>query len=355
MKRPVFLISSERSGSNLIRVMLGNHSSFVAPAPPHLLKNFLPLLPFYGDLREVESLRLLARDMTAVMNDQVGSWRTRLSGDELAAVVSEPSYAGLFDAVYRKEAEAHGKTRSFVKDNGVAEFAFEILALFPDARFVALVRDPRDVAASWLRSVSHAGGVLQAARAWVRDQRALLRILAVLHDKQRVHLVHYEGLIESPEEELRTLCKFLSEPFEPAMLEFHKSEEAATGAHRVADWANLARPVMSGNTGNWRTQLSPRQVHLVEKSAGVEMRMLGYEPEFSRGAGGNALEDLGKFGRAMRSLMKLVVAGRRGRREIRVRVNRLRGLREIQARVRRNPPQWSNPRPGGATAGSETG
>ena len=47
---PLFIIGTERSGSNLLRVILDAHSRISVPHPPHIMRYFSPLVARYGDL-----------------------------------------------------------------------------------------------------------------------------------------------------------------------------------------------------------------------------------------------------------------------------------------------------------------
>lgn len=46
----IILLASERSGSNLLRTLLGNHSDISAPVAPHLIKMFYPIKHYFSDL-----------------------------------------------------------------------------------------------------------------------------------------------------------------------------------------------------------------------------------------------------------------------------------------------------------------
>ena len=117
LEKPIFLLASERSGSNLIRVICGSHPAIAAPPPPHLLMTFLPELPAYGDLSTEGSFRRLCRDVATVMDHQLGSWHDSPSAEELFQEVSDRSFMAVFDRVYDREREAAGAQRVFFKEN----------------------------------------------------------------------------------------------------------------------------------------------------------------------------------------------------------------------------------------------
>ena len=57
----IVLLASERSGSNLLRSLLGNHSQISAPVAPHLLVEFYNSSKYYGDLRDLQNIKELLR------------------------------------------------------------------------------------------------------------------------------------------------------------------------------------------------------------------------------------------------------------------------------------------------------
>ena len=247
MSSPVFLLSSERSGSNLIRVMMDSHPQFAAPHSPHLIKTFLPILPQYGRLSEDQHLRMLAIDMIKVIEIQLRGWRFTPGIEEVLDQCHSSTFGGLLNSLYLIAASHDEKSRCFIKDNGAMPHAFELAGMFPDSKFVYLVRDPRDVALSWKKSPGHPGGVKSAARMWRYEQDLALRFLSALEHTGRIQMVRYEQLLIDPETTLKRLCEFINAPFDSAMLQFFSGKEAKTSADTAIGWKNLVKPVMTDN------------------------------------------------------------------------------------------------------------
>ena len=178
--------------------------------------------------------------------------------------------------VYAAEAHANGKERAFVKENRTYTFLAYLLSAFPEARYVFLVRDPRDVALSWKRSPNHPGRVVRAARTWHEDQEQSLLCYGYLCASGRMHLVRYEDLLADAEATIRQVCEFLALPYSADMLGFHDDAVTRENARRIGDWANLERPVLRDNSQKYRTALSELEVRYVEALCQTEMRFLGY-------------------------------------------------------------------------------
>lgn len=274
-------MSSERSGSNLVRRMLAAHSQVAAPPPPHLLRVLAPLLPHYGPLDRGEGFRALLADalsMTRVERSHL-EWRHALTADEVEPRVKKRSLAGIVCALYASYAARESKPRWACKENHLWDFAFRMLDVEPEARIVYLVRDGRDVACSIRNVPTHDQHVYFIAKEW-RDEQ--WRSLAVLQDAGaggRATLLRYEDLLAEPEPELARLCRFLGLDFEPRMLEFHAEAESRTDAQKTAFWKNLDRPLMRSNRAKYRAELGPRDIAIFESVAGDALELLGYPLE----------------------------------------------------------------------------
>jgi hypothetical protein len=268
----VFLICSERSGSNLITRMVDNHPQFCGPSPTHLIRLLVQHRFAYGDWDD------LCADAAELLATKIGEWRTQPTARDLAAV--EPrTLTALLRHVFEGEARACGKERLFIKENHTARLLPFLLSAWPDARFVYLVRDPRDMALSWKRSAVHRGDVVRASREWQQDQAEGIAAIAQFHDTHRLHCLSYEDLVVVPELELLRLCRFLNVRFCPAMLEYHRAPETIANAQQTAAWENLARPVMTDNTRKWRGGLDNTEIALVEAVCAQEMAFFGYQRE----------------------------------------------------------------------------
>lgn len=134
---------------------------------------------------------------------------------------TDRSARALFDALLRLRMEAHGK-RIFGEKTPSHFAKVDVLrAWYPDARFVYLLRDPRDAYASFTHSRDHAGV------GWM-DRTLLGRCLywnyyrhAAAAAKRafagRVHEVEFAALVRDPDGTLRGLCAFLGLPYDPSM------------------------------------------------------------------------------------------------------------------------------------------
>lgn len=340
--RRFFIMASERSGTNLLRSMLGMHPELSAPPPPHALRHLAAVAPSYGSLEDPDALRAAVDDAVSLtrVERSHARWRHEIDPARVAEAVPAPSVAGIVGALYDEYARLDGSSGWVSKEGAVFDHAFEIRDVYPGARFVYLVRDGRDVTCSLLRVPTHAQHPYFLAREWAQIQRRCLRVHQALAPRGAVHLVRYEELIDDPRGELEAICAFLGIDFRPEMLEFHRDEAVRRQADRTAYWENLARPVLSGNRWKFLRELSRRELSVVEGEAGRILRLLGYPPVSDRPVEAGPVRRLLYAGvnwlRTRRQRRRLL--DEEGREERRA------ALRRIYRRARdRDPDPWAPP------------
>lgn len=273
-----FLISSERSGSNLITKLLDNHSQYCGPTPPHLLRVFYPVIDKYGDLKNDENWTHLVQDVLEFFNAKIGVWQTQFSKEELIKI--EPrNLASLVTYIYIKEAELHSKGRVFIKEVRTYDFFNEINKDFSGAKFIWLVRDPRDMALSWSQSPVHRGDIVRASNIWQKNQSETLKLYQQFPGK--ILLVKYEDLISNQEHELQRICKFLDIAFEQEMVDYHKKKISQDNAAQTDNWKNLNQSIIKDNSKKYLKALKREQIQFIEFVCREELNVLEYKLEFS--------------------------------------------------------------------------
>jgi LPS sulfotransferase NodH len=263
---PFFVVGSERSGTTMLRLMLNRHSRLCVPPESHFVTRLVDRFgtpPAPATFREALAAEPRFRE-----------WQLPLDAVRLPAT-ERPTWAALFDAVFGAYAAAEGKVRWGDKTPVYVTRVETLREIFgPQARFVHIVRDGRDVAASLKGVAWNVRSVAENARTWRHDvetARAFGR-----RAPEAYHEVVYERLVADPEHELRAVCAHLGEPFEPAMLQFFDDADAAIPAHRRQWHRNATRPVNDSAIGRWREDLTPAEIAQFEWIAGSLLADLGY-------------------------------------------------------------------------------
>jgi hypothetical protein len=275
---PFFIVGTERSGSNLLRLMLNEHPSLAIPHPPHILKELGPLEARYGDLRDDARFRRLVDDAARLVELHFFPWDVAL--DRAAAFREAPGrdVYGVKAAFYDQYRRAKGKARWGCKSTFVIHYVENVRRHHPEAQFIHLVRDGRDVAVSAKKSVFNHFHPHYVGKLWAEQQRLAVRWAATL-PRERWLTVKYEDLVEDPARTLRGVCGFLKEDYSDALLRYHESGEAKELAGQSRSWKNVDRPVLKTGRAKYKTELTAAEVRAFERQAAPELRHFGYPLE----------------------------------------------------------------------------
>jgi Sulfotransferase family len=266
---PLLVLGVRRSGTTLLRVMLDRHSQLAVPDESY----FVPQLAdrhhglvdvdrFVADLRRLPTLR----EWGVPVEEVRARLRPGLAVGEAIA------------AVYETYSAQQGKSRWGDKTPMYMQHLPLLERLFPEARFVHLIRDGRDAGLSFLampegivtETWAHPRTAAQFACQW-RAEVVAARRLGRRVGPERFLEVRYEQLVAEPGKELRRICSFAGLDFEPAMLDYAGRVDVSTKPHQQ----NLARPPTPG-LRNWKEEMARGDVAAFEAVAGDLLRDLGY-------------------------------------------------------------------------------
>jgi hypothetical protein len=201
LSEPTFVLSTVRSGSTLLRVLLDSHSEICAPQELNL------------------------RDVNVSTRDE---YAEKALG-EFGLDVNQLEYV-LWDWVLHRELEESGKRLLVSKAPRNVFVANRILECWPDARFIFLLRHPAAIAQSRQE--------LRPQDDEERNTKMVRRYGDALENARQTYdglTVRYEDLAADPAAETRRLCEFLGVAWEPTMLEYGRFDH---GRYRpgIGDW-----------------------------------------------------------------------------------------------------------------------
>lgn len=262
--RPIVIGGCGRSGTTLLRVMLDSHPSICCGPESGL---FLPW---------------------PVTRGRVSALADRFdlpAGEVMQLRQSSGSQAEFVDRFFASYCRRTGKPRWAEKTpRNVRVLAF-IFDRFPEARFVHVIRDGRDVACSLRTHPRHkrVGDQVvqlntwnpfdQCVRRWVDDVTAGLS----WEHRPTTFEVRYEDLILRPEPTLRNLLEWLDEPWNDAVLRYHEvTEQGSRDPSRFLQNPEATAPPYASSVGRWRFDMSPADAELFKRRAGELLSRLGY-------------------------------------------------------------------------------
>jgi hypothetical protein len=239
------------------------------------MKLFTPLLPLYGDLTRDDNFRRLIADVCRLVELHPYPWEITPDRERVFVEATGRELLCIYFAIYDQYLAWSGKERWCCKSTFMIDHVADIIRHRPDARFIFMVRDGRDVAVSAKSSIFNHYHVFYTARRWQREQRLGLDWLAKLPPEQ-ITLLKYEELLAEPVATVQRLCTFLKVPYSDKMLEYHRFQEAQKSGGLSISWQNTAKPVLATNRGKFRNLLSSQEIFLFEALAGEELQQLGY-------------------------------------------------------------------------------
>jgi len=198
------------------------------------------------------------------------------------AILSDPP-ADLADAVrlvFAVYARMSGKPRYGDKTPRYVLYLPQLANLFPEARFVHIIRDGRDVTLSLLEKDWGANNAIEGALFWKRRVEAGREAGRSL-GPDRYHEVRYENLVDDTETVVRSVCEFIKLPFDPVMLHFYEGprpevERRGPRSGKRKREGRLRLPPTKG-LRDWRRQMSRADLAAFEILVGDLLRELGYQ------------------------------------------------------------------------------
>jgi hypothetical protein len=207
---PVYVIGYPRSGTSLVCRLLRRYLKVSFGTESQFIVRYHRRLRFYGDLNDDANLRGLIKDLSAerFFARSQRNWGFVFDPARALSEVDERSYSGVLRAVFQQLAEHNGMVRWGDKTPEYNDHLSLLRSLFPDAQFMHIVRDGRDVALS-IRKI-HFGpkSAFETASQWTGAIRKI-RAFADEMPPDRFFEVRYEDLIRQPAGTLEAVPDFL--------------------------------------------------------------------------------------------------------------------------------------------------
>jgi hypothetical protein len=254
MDSPIFLVGCQRSGTTMLRLVLDSHSRISCGPETRFLPDLRRIVDEQRDWPRLARFGFPRED-----------WLRRI-GD-------------FFGGVHADYATERGKARWADKTPMYALSMDFIAEVFPDAQFVHLIRDGRDVVVSHRKRFGYFSAVKCVVK-WPRYIRAARAFGAALPAGQ-YHELRYEEAVADPDKSLRALFEFLGEEWEDGVLEYADRPHDVAGKYTVeADKRRAAAgtdaAIYSSRVGTYRRELDPFLRILVRIFSGPMLKELGY-------------------------------------------------------------------------------
>ena len=270
---PLFVMGVGRSGTKLIRNLLINHPKVYltdeAGILPYMIRNWQE-----ANFKNKKVFKKMYSDICGTSPMIVKQKKGQLiSADEWYGTCKTYDFEGIMEAFTRyytgfdKDSEVvwGDKTPTYNKHVSTLK------KFLPNAKFIHIVRDVRDVCLSARKAWK--SNLFQYAQVWYNDIKRCLKHFKDLDSSDYIEIL-YEDLITEPAEVMKQCFSFIGLGFSSEYLQLKKSLEP-TGHAKDQD------VIVKGNFGYYKKELSMEQIRRIESLTWPVLENYGYEYSYS--------------------------------------------------------------------------
>jgi len=294
----VFTLAKGRSGTTLLQTILDGHPNTIAPPESRFVVHF------WNRYRNVKrwTPAVKKRFIQDVLSDMKIAlfWEINVEilTKRIELLPENTSYGMACKQVYTSRRSLFSKEVPgvIIDKNPIHALLIPIItSIFPDAKFIHVVRDFRANSSSFLKFRPNKS-MRELGFMWILFNSKIEELKNEVDN--RFHSMEYEELVKNPEKTLRALTTFFELPYHPSMLEYHKtiqnsyteyvarspSEEIRKmrelGAGTVHK--NLTKPLNPNLIDSWKSTLTLEQVQALEEVCGTYATQYGYDSEIKK-------------------------------------------------------------------------
>jgi hypothetical protein len=269
MAPPFFIVGNDRSGTTMLRIILDRGPD--AAIPPESM--FLTDVTLPEGTPDDATWQALLDEVWH--HPKVKLWELSGPPPELPRGLA-PADAARFvlGAPFAAYARKHGKPRWGDKTPHYVHHVDQLLEIWPDARFVVLVRDGRDVALSLRRMPFGPNNAWAAAQWWARGIRA--GEAAQRRHPGQVLTVRYEDLARDPVTHVPPVCAFLGLEYRPEMLDLAHADPSKIVADQKSWFPTLFDGINTKAVARWEREMPRRDQAVFASLAHDELARFGY-------------------------------------------------------------------------------
>lgn len=227
---PIFLVDADGADTTLLRLMLNNH-------------------PQVTWLHELEYASQVHTSQTHTSQISIGHNLT---------------YPELVSSLLAQQKTAAGQTLIRTSNTNLRQHFNQLLTRWPQAKFIHILRDPREVACAGVRQ-GKTGNVWAGLDPWIEAEATWDKISPQLSTKETLE-IGYQDLIVDTHSTLDKVCNFIGVTYSPAMMDKVQTPPQSTNPRLL-----YPQPAQG-----WQRLLSKREIQLIEARIGSKMVARGF-------------------------------------------------------------------------------
>lgn len=268
---PIFVGGMFKSGTSLLRALLGQHPNIASGLESYW---------FDIDWADHNSVNWQRRIQTLAQLYEFPE------ADVLALATASHNVSAFLTDFMSQVAAREGKARWAEKTPGNIIHAERLFELWPNARLIHIIRDPRDIYASLVEAQKWSSPEEFGSR-WCAMIGAAENFKANHPSDPRFLEIRYEALTLNPVETMRDVIAFIGEPWDDAVAQFAGQADdydrvlAVTGKASTT-LERLKQPLSRDRVHLWPRVLNNEQldaIHARARKAELEETMIAIENE----------------------------------------------------------------------------
>ena len=298
IKSPVFVCGHRKGGTTMFHNLFDGHPELlVYPSDLNLLYAYFPvyLSPEYSNEdRKLRLDKILFTDLreqlksnNAENNLDIHKFRDNFFLSLGNDLTNMKDIITSFISAFSDAVNATGKI-PVIKETSIEIYADEIMGWFPDAKFIQLLRDPRDNYSALKSGVSKYYSKLGENE---KETLASLIYRAKIgmeigfynvqkYGPKQYKILKFEDVISNPEREMKNVAAFMGIAFDEILLTPTRLKNQTTGNNFDG---NIFSELSNKNVGRWKDRISPDEAKIIEFHFEEIMNKLGYPLCFEKG------------------------------------------------------------------------
>jgi len=278
-----FIIGRPRSGTTLLQLFFDAHPNIQMPSECMFI---LQLYFQYSFIKQWDS-NIIDSFINALSKTYLFTYEKfdiPTIKKELLEYESKLNYSAACKIVIKNFNSVYPKKKIVLlgdKNPYYSEVFNAVFQIIDNAKYVFLIRDPRDNHISLFNARFVTPSITYNTIMW---KEAIISIETFSNFyPDRFYTIKYEDLVQNPEANLKKICSFLSIPYCPEMLSYHKYKNEFTNVIFISDeylkryHTSILEPVNTEKIGQWKKRLSRKKIKMAERIAGKYLDKYGYE------------------------------------------------------------------------------
>lgn len=283
-----FIVGCGRSGTTLLQTMMNSHPDIVSTPECFFV---VLLYPRFGKISKWQDKDIVEFVDTLYTMPGFALWlleRASLISD-MRSVMGHADYALMCKMVYYQMRKDKENVMVLVDKNpSNSLFTNKLLKIFPEAKFIHIIREPRDCVNAHIKRFNKKNTFFLAWY-WKGFNAAIEKVKQKTPD--RFLTILYENFVRETEQTMLSICRFLNVPFDEKIMQSNFAEvlpqykDNKTFERIKIVHGNLLTPVNDSNIGKWETEMDKRDVAITELiTAGYASAKYGYKEDRKGGA-----------------------------------------------------------------------